>query len=129
MAEQQTRNLMEDFNRNREATKMDFKMQMAAVETWMRRASRGSAGANTNTVKPPKFYGSTSLDVLHCQFKAVANHNNWTPRQKSADLLSVLQGQAPEILHSMPAKATYENIVGALWDRFCVHQLAVAYWS
>jgi hypothetical protein len=86
-------------------------------------------GANADKVKPPKFDGSTSWVVFHCQFDAAAIHNDWTPREKAAHLLSVLQGQAADVLHSVPAEASYEDIVGALQDRFGDHQLAVAYRS
>jgi hypothetical protein len=41
----------------------------------------------------------------------------------------VLQGKAADILHTVPAEATYEDIVGALRDRFGDHQLAAAYRS
>jgi hypothetical protein len=68
-------------------------------------------------VKPPKFDGSKSWAVFHRQFEAAAIHNDWTPRDNAAYLLSVLQGQAADILHSAPAEASYEDIVGALQDR------------
>jgi hypothetical protein len=67
--------------------------------------------------------------VFHRQFEAAAVHNDWTPREKAAHLLSVLQGQAADILHSVPAEAPYEDIVGTLHDRFGDHQLAAAYRS
>jgi len=41
----------------------------------------------------------------------------------------VLQGQAADILHTVPAKATCEDIVVAFWDRFGKHQLAASYRS
>jgi hypothetical protein len=85
-------------------------------------------GANADKVKPPKFDGSTSWAVFH-QFEASAIHNDWTPREKAAYLLGVLQGQTADILHSVPAKASYEDIVGALQDRFGDYQLAAVYRS
>jgi hypothetical protein len=67
--------------------------------------------------------------VFHCQFEVTAIHNYWTPKEKAAHLLSVLQGKAADILHSVPAKASYEDIVGALQNRFGDHQMAAAYRS
>jgi hypothetical protein len=67
--------------------------------------------------------------VFQRQFEAAAIHNDWTPREKAAHLLSVLQGQAADVLHSVPAEASYEDIVGALRERFGDHQLAAAYRS
>jgi hypothetical protein len=96
--------------------------------TWearTRRAGGSSAGANAEKVKPPKFDGSTSWAVFHRQFDAAAAHNDWTPREKAAHL----QGQAADVLHSVPAGAPYEDIVGALQDRFGDHQLTAAYRS
>jgi hypothetical protein len=128
MVEQQTRNLREDLSRNIEATRQDvettrrdleatqrdLETQMAALEARTKRAGGGSAGANVDKVKPPKFDGSTSWVVFHRQFDAAAIHNDWTPREKAAHLLSVLQSQAADILHRVPAEASYEDIVGAL---------------
>jgi hypothetical protein len=129
MVEQQTRNLRENLVRNIEATRQDFETQLAALEARTRRAGGSSAGVNDDKVKPPKFDGSTSWVVLHRQFDAAATHNDWTPREKAAHLLSVLQGQAADVLHSVPAEASYEDIVGTLRDRFGDHQLAAAYRS
>jgi hypothetical protein len=113
MVEQQARNLRADLSRNIEATRQDveatrrdleatqrdFETQLAALEAQTRRAGGGNAGANADKVKPPKFDGSTSWAVFHRQFEAAAVHNDWTPREKVAHLLSVLQGQAVDILH------------------------------
>jgi hypothetical protein len=103
MVEQQTRNLRQDLSKNIEATRQDFETQLAALEA---RTRRGSAGANADKVKPRKFDGSTSWVVFHRQFEATAIHNDWTHREKAAHLLSVLQGQAADILHSVPAMRT-----------------------
>jgi hypothetical protein len=121
MVEQQTRNLREDLSRNigatrqdLEATKRDLETKLAALKARRRRAGGGNARANADKVKPPKFDGSTSWAVFHRQFEAAAIHNDWTPREKAARLLSVLQGQATDILHRFPAEASEEDIVGAL---------------
>ena len=98
------------------------------MEAQTRRAGGGSPGANTATVKPLKFNGATSWAAFHGQFEAAAVQNNWTPNEKSAHLLSVLQGKASDILHTMPTEAMYEDIVRALRDRFGDHQQAAAYW-
>jgi hypothetical protein len=143
MVYQQTHNLREDLSRNIEATRQDveatrrdleatqrdLETHLAALEARTRRAGGGNAGANADKVKPPKFDGSTSWVVFHRQFDSAAIHNDWTPREKAAHLLSVLQGQAADVLHSVPAEAPYEDIVGALRDRFGDHQLAAAYRS
>jgi hypothetical protein len=131
MVEQQTQALRNDLNRARqelEATRRDLENQLAAVERRTRRAAVGGV-TNASTVKPPKFDGLTSWAIFHRQFEAAATHNNWQPGEKAAHLLSGLQGQAADILHSLPTEATYEDIVGALRDRFGDHQLAAAYRS
>jgi hypothetical protein len=142
MVEQQTRNVSEDLIRNieatrqdiettrrdLEATKRDLETHLAASEVRTRRAGGGNAWDNAEEVKPPKYVGSTSWVVFHRQFEAAAIHNDWTTREKAAHLLSVLQGQAADVLHSVLAEASYEDIVGALRDRFGDHQLAAAYY-
>jgi hypothetical protein len=60
---------------------------------------------------------------------AAAVQNNLTPNEKVAHLLSVLKGQAADIVWTVPAKATYQDVIGALRDRFGDHQLAAAYRS
>jgi hypothetical protein len=111
-----------------EATQQDLETQLAALEARTRRAGAGNAGANADKVKPPKFEGSTSRAVFHRQFEAAAIHNDWTPREKAAHL-RLLQGQAADILHSVPAEESYEDIVGAVQYRFGDHQLAATYQS
>jgi hypothetical protein len=78
-------------------------------------------------MKPPKFNSATSWAVFHRQEVALVQ-NNWTPNEKVAHLLSALQGQAADILYTVPSKATYEDIAGALWDCSVEHLLEVAYW-
>jgi hypothetical protein len=64
----------------------------------------------------------TSCMVLHCQLEA-AKHNDRAPCEKAAHLISVLEGQAVDILQSVPARQTFKNIVGALKGRSGDHQL------
>jgi uncharacterized protein YfcZ (UPF0381/DUF406 family) len=108
-----TRQDFEATRRDLEATQRDLETQMAALEERTRRAGGSSAGTNADKVKPPKFDGSTSWVVFQRQFVAASIHNDWTPREKAAHLLSVLQGQAADVLRSVPAEASYEDIVGA----------------
>jgi DNA repair exonuclease SbcCD ATPase subunit len=118
MLEQQARNLREE-----------FEAQLAALDARSRRAGGGGAGANSTTVKPPKFVGETSWTVFHRQLEAEAVKNNWTPNEKAAHLLSELQRKSADILHTVQTEAKYEDIAGALRDRFGDYQLAAAYRS
>jgi len=118
MVEQQTRSLQEE-----------IEAQLPAVEARSRRVGGGGPGTGTTTIKPPKFDGAISWAVFHRQFEAAAVQNNWMPSEKAAHLLSVLHGKAADILHTVPAEATYEDIVESLWGRFGDHQLAAAYRS
>ena len=97
------------------------------MEARSRRAGGGSPGASTITVNPPKFEGATSWAVFHRQFEAAAVQNNCMPSEKAAHILSVLHGKEADILHTVPAEATYEDIVESLRDRFGDQQLAAAY--
>jgi hypothetical protein len=122
LVEQQAWHLREDI----EATRSELEARLAAVDVRSSCASGGSPGAKSNTEKPPKFDGATSCAVFHRQFEAAALQNNWTSKERAAHLLSVLQGKAADILHTVPAEVTYKDIVGALRDRFGDHQLAAA---
>jgi len=123
--EQQTRHLQEGI----EGTQRELEAQLAAVDVRSRRAGGGGPGAHSNTVKPPKFDGATSWAVFHQQSEAVAVQNNWSSNEKAAHLLGVLQGKVADILHTVLAEAKYEDIIGALQERFGDHQLAAAYRS
>jgi len=67
--------------------------------------------------------------MFHRKFEAAALQNNWMPSEKAAHLLSVLHGKAADIIRTVPAEATYEDIVDSLRNRFADHQLAAAYRS
>jgi hypothetical protein len=67
--------------------------------------------------------------VFHRQFEEAAVQNNWTSNEKAAHLVSVLQGKAADILHTVLADEKYEDNFGAVQDRFGDHQLAAAYRS
>jgi hypothetical protein len=62
------------------------------------------------------------------QFEVAAVHKKWISKEKAAHLLAVLlQGQAANVVHSVPPGATNEDIVGALIGRYGDHKLAAAY--
>jgi len=56
IVEQQTWHLREDI----EATRRELEARLAAVDARAGRAGGGGPGANSTTVKPPKFDGATS---------------------------------------------------------------------
>jgi hypothetical protein len=61
------------------------------------------------------------------QFEAVAGHNNWAPWEKATHLLAILQGQAADVLYSVPAKVMYEEIIMVPESCYGDYQLAMAY--
>jgi hypothetical protein len=67
-----------------------------------------------------------SWTLFQCQVEPVAEHNNWTDREKVTHLLAVLKRQAFDVLHSVPTDARYEDIVK---DHYGDYQLAAAYSS
>jgi hypothetical protein len=52
--------------------------------------------------------------MLHHQFEAVAGYNNWAPQEKVMHLLTVLNEQATNVLHSIPAEVMYEELTETL---------------
>jgi hypothetical protein len=103
-------------------------MQLVAVEARMRHGDSANVQTSANKLKPQKFHGSTSWPAFHCQFEAVTSHNEWTSCEKATHLLAILQGQVADILHSVLARAAYEDIIRALKGCYTDHQLAVGYW-
>jgi hypothetical protein len=57
----------------------------------------------------------------------VTDHSSWAAQEKATHLLAILLGHAADILHSVPAEATYEDTVGVLKGHYGDHQLAAAY--
>lgn len=72
-------------------------MRLVAVEARTRRGGCGNAVTSTDRIKLRNFYGSKSWVVFYRQRNAVADHNNWTSREK-ATYLAILLVQAADIL-------------------------------
>jgi hypothetical protein len=86
-----------------------------------------SPGAKTTTAKSQKFDGATFWPIFHQQFEAAAIQNNWTPNDKAAHLLSVLQDQDADTFHTVQVQMMYEDIIAAHRDRFGDYKLAGPY--
>ncbi|XP_069683895.1 adventurous-gliding motility protein Z-like [Periplaneta americana] len=99
----------------------------SALRTSHSAPAEPSASARHHNVKTPKFDGTTSWTIFRRQFEAIAEHNGWTPAEKTTQLLAALQGQASEILHSVPEDGTAAEIMAALEGRCGDHQLAAAF--
>jgi hypothetical protein len=85
------------------------------------------AGTSEDRVKPPKFDGSASWEVFHRQFEAAADHK-WTSCEKVAHLLTLLQGQAADGVHSAPAERHTRTSSG-LWRRLPLPKENTSYGS
>jgi hypothetical protein len=101
-----------------EATRREFETQLALVQARSKCGGGGKAGVSAVVVKTPKFDRSTSWTVFRRQFEAATDHNGLGARRKAMHLLAIMQGQAADILHSVPAGGTYEDIVGTLKSRY-----------
>jgi hypothetical protein len=55
--------------------------------------------------------------LFRCQCQAVAERN-WTARENATHAFAFMQGQAGNILHSVVARAAYEDVVEALHGRY-----------
>jgi hypothetical protein len=89
-------------------------VQLVAAEAQSRDGGGRNMGTSAIVVKLPKFDRSMSWTVFHQQFEDMANHNSWRAPEKATNLLTILHGQAANILHSVPARAAYDNTVGVL---------------
>jgi hypothetical protein len=67
-------------------------------------------------MKPLKFDESVFWTVIHGQSEAMAEHDIWTAQEKAMNLLTIFQVQAANVLVSVPARVTNEDIVRALKD-------------
>jgi hypothetical protein len=85
-------------------------MQLVAIEAQTRCGGGENAGTDSFMVKP-KCDGSTSRTVFHWQFEAVTDYSSWAAQEKATHLLDILLGHTANILHSVPAGATYKDII------------------
>ncbi|XP_033609725.1 uncharacterized protein LOC117282787 [Cryptotermes secundus] len=106
-------------------TKREFQARLDIVQM---KAERGNtATIVASTAQPPTFYGNSTWSVFRRQFETVAEHNQWTDKEKSTYLITALKGRAAEILPGIPANTTYEETLQALEDRFGDQHFAAAY--
>lgn len=77
-------------------------MQLAAVEA---RRTRGHDHRQGEITEFPWIH------TLDTPLEAATNHNNWTSCEKVVHLFAVLQGQGSFVLHNVPTRGTYEDIV------------------
>jgi hypothetical protein len=57
----------------------------------------------------------------------VAEHNQWSDREKSTYLITALKGRAADMLSGIPTNTTYKDTLQALEDRFGDKHFASAY--
>lgn len=89
-------------------------MKLSEVKTQAGYGGFGKTGTEVDMIKPPEFNGPIIWNLVHCQFEAVAEHNNWAVRDNVTHLLLLLQGQAFDVLYSVPVQTSYEDIIEVL---------------
>jgi hypothetical protein len=99
-----------------EAVKRDFHVRLEEAKEMA--GHTNGTGNGSCAVTPPKFDGTASWSVFRHQFETVAEHNGWTPKEKSTFLITALEGRATDVLHGISKGTTYEEILQALEDLF-----------
>jgi hypothetical protein len=102
-----------------------FQSQLEEVKAVTEWGSRPTVG--TNTAQPPAFNKNTSWSAFRHQFKIVAEHNQWSDREKSTYLITALKGQVADVPPGIPTNTTYEVNLQALEDWFGDQHFAAAY--
>jgi hypothetical protein len=62
----------------------------------------------------PKFNRSTSKVAFWWQFETAAEHNHWTPHERTTYLITALDEPTAHILHSVFTVAKYKEVTAAL---------------
>jgi hypothetical protein len=65
--------------------------------------------------------------VFRRQFETIVEHNGWTPADKTAYLIVVLNEPTANILHSIPTEATYEEDTAVHETHYCDHHLVESF--
>jgi hypothetical protein len=82
-----------------EATKREFHSRLEETEAMAKQGRE--PGVCTSTAQPPIFDETTSWAVFQRQFETVAEHNHWSPQDKSTYLISLQRsGHRHAIRHS-----------------------------
>jgi hypothetical protein len=108
-----------------EATKREFQAKLEEVKDFAGRGCRPEVCADT--VQPPTFNGSSTWSVFGRQLETVAEHNQWSDKEKSTYLITTLKGRAAGVLPGIPTYTTYKDTLQALEDRFGDQHFAAAY--
>jgi hypothetical protein len=119
--EEKIASITEDISSN----KQKFQSQLEEVKAVADRGSRPTV--DTNAVQPPTFNGNTSWSAFRRQFEIVAEHNQWSDREKSTYLITALKGRAADVLPGIPTNTSYGDTLQALEDRFGGQHFAAAY--
>jgi hypothetical protein len=96
-----------------ETTWQEFRMQLAKVNASVWCGCFRKTATRADRVKPMRSNESASWDVFYYQFEAMVRHN-WAPPEKKMHLLAIPQGQAGDILYSIPAEVMYKEITETL---------------
>jgi hypothetical protein len=73
-----------------EATWQEFEMHLPETEAQAEHGGRRDTSPRRDMIKPPRFNESMAWTLLHLQFKATVEHNNWEDRKKAKHLLAIL---------------------------------------
>jgi hypothetical protein len=73
-----------------------FQSELEEVKAVAERGSRSTVGRNA--AQPPTFNGNTSWSAFRRQFEIVAEHNQWSDREKSTYLITALKGRTADVL-------------------------------
>ena len=70
-------------------------------------------------IKPPRFEGKDNCLESHLvQFEIIAKHNQWNDSEKADFLKCSLSGEASHLLRDLDDKATYDDVVSQLRQRY-----------
>jgi hypothetical protein len=95
-------------------------MQLAKVNPSVACGCCRNTATGVDSVNPLRFNESASWDVFCCQFEATKGHN-WAPPEKNMHLLAIPQGQAGDILQSIPIGVMYKEITENLEGHYRNH--------
>jgi hypothetical protein len=106
------------------ANKQRFQSQLEEFKAVAGRGSRPTV--SVNTAQPPTLNGNTLRNTFQCQFEIVAEHNQWSDREKLMYLITALKGRVVDVLPGIPTSTTYEDMQN-LEDRFSDQHFAAAH--
>ena len=91
------------------------------------KSPEASTKSKRSTLKVGKFDGSACVDTFLLKFDTCAEYNQWCEQDKLAQLMTALEGNASQLLHSCRGQLSYASLREKLCQRYSSQEMRDRY--